>query len=161
MNLRWSLIAVLAGIWLGGCSLAQDSDSDGQGEPAADSAAIRLGDGERNWIKIARVTRSGAVLTVPEVLIEMNGWLVIHRFKDGKPYGKDYLAATYINQGVNLDVPITLPEPPAPDTPLLIMLHADVNQNEQFDFVFVDEVNVLDKAVFEGATMVAKTFVTP
>ena len=50
---------------------------------------------------------------------------------------------------------------PEPGTPMLIMLHSDVNENQQFDFVFVDEQNVLDKAVFEGTTMVAKIFTTP
>ena len=37
----------------------------------------------------------------------------------------------------------------------------DVNENREFDFVFVDERNVLDKAVFEGTTMIGYPIVTP
>ncbi|MEL7311185.1 MAG: hypothetical protein AAFN07_06740 [Pseudomonadota bacterium] len=158
---KYGLTLVVA--WLAiGCtqSHSEEMTSDAS-ELVQEKPAVSLGDGERNWIKVEDVTRDGAVLTVSEVLIEQAGFLVIHRFKDGKPYGKDYVASTFLNAGTNLDVPITLPEEPNPGTPLLIMLHSDVNQNGELDFVFVDEVNVLDKAVFEGSTMVAKIFTTP
>lgn len=152
-------LVLLVALAVVGCAPTEAEQSTADTTP--DKPAITIGDGERNWIKIDDVTREGAVLTVSEVLIEASGFLVIHRFKDGKPYGKDYVASTFLNAGTNLDVPITLPEAPAPGTPLLIMLHSDVNDNETLDFVFVDDVNVLDKAVFEGSTMIAKTFTTP
>lgn len=41
------------------------------------------------------------------------------------------------------------------------MLHSDVNNDETFDFVFVDELNVADKAVFEGKTMIAHVIKAP
>jgi hypothetical protein len=41
------------------------------------------------------------------------------------------------------------------------MLHRDVNENKTFDFVFVDERNVLDKAVFEGTKMIGHPFAAP
>ena len=43
----------------------------------------------------------------------------------------------------------------------LVMLHRDVNENREFDFVFVDERNVSDKAVFEGAKMIAHPIAAP
>ena len=43
----------------------------------------------------------------------------------------------------------------------IVMLHRDVNENQAFDFVFVDAVNVLDKAVFEGRTMIAHAIPAP
>ncbi len=43
----------------------------------------------------------------------------------------------------------------------IVMLHSDVNENQVFDFVFVDEVNVLDKAVFEGTKMIGFPFAAP
>ena len=43
----------------------------------------------------------------------------------------------------------------------IVMLHRDVNENQEFDFVFVDSVNVLDKAVFEGCTMIAHAIPAP
>ncbi len=43
----------------------------------------------------------------------------------------------------------------------IVMLHRDVNENQVFDFVFVDERNVLDKAVFESTKMIAHPFAAP
>ena len=43
----------------------------------------------------------------------------------------------------------------------IVMLHRDVNENQVFDFVFVDERNVLDKAVFEGNTMIGHAYPAP
>ena len=40
-------------------------------------------------------------------------------------------------------------------------LHRDVNENEEFDFVFVDEHHVLDKAVFEGDKMIGHAVPAP
>ena len=160
-NTNAKLVTMACVALLCGCKQPASQLNATPTEKPAEKPAITLGDGEKNWIKTESLTLDGAVLTVPEVLIEKDGWLVIHRFKDGKPYGKDYLAASYVNAGTNLDVPITLPSTPEPGTPMLIMLHSDVNENQQFDFVFVDEQNVLDKAVFEGTTMVAKIFTTP
>ncbi|MFK8052575.1 MAG: hypothetical protein AB8F65_06345 [Woeseiaceae bacterium] len=129
--------------------------------PTSGEPAVSLGNGELNWIIVDDIRRDGETFTVSEVLIDKPGWLVIHRFKDGKPFGDDYVAASYLNAGTNLDVSLSLPEAPEPGTPFLIMLHSDVNENQAFDFVFVDERNVLDKAVFEGSTMISQIFKTP
>ena len=43
----------------------------------------------------------------------------------------------------------------------IVMLHRDVNENKVFDFVFVDERNVLDKAAFEGTKMIGHHFAAP
>ena len=37
----------------------------------------------------------------------------------------------------------------------------DINENRDFDFAFVDEVHVLDKAVFEGRKMIAHVIAAP
>ena len=50
---------------------------------------------------------------------------------------------------------------PEPGEMFIVMLHRDVNENQVFDFVFVDERNVLDKAVFEGSKMIAHHFAAP
>ncbi|MEN7342973.1 MAG: hypothetical protein AAAFM81_08505 [Pseudomonadota bacterium] len=152
---------IVLGILIGCSQPTAETVSNETTTEASESSAVTLGDGAQNWIKMDALTRDGSILTIPEVLIANNGWLVIHRFKDGKPYGKDYLAASYVSAGTNLDVQIELPEEPAIGTPMLIMLHSDVNENRQFDFVFVDDTHVLDKAVFEGNTMVARIFKTP
>lgn len=122
---------------------------------------ISFGNGEANWIVVEGATREGATFTFREVSIAGNGWLVMHPFKEGRPVGAVYVGATYIKTGTNRDVPITVSEEPAPGTMFLVMLHSDVNENQEFDFVFVDERNVLDKAVFEGTTMIAHPIAAP
>ena len=129
--------------------------------PAATKPKITLGNGAANWIVTEGATRQGATFTFREVQIDGDGWLVMHPFKDGKPVGAVYVGATYIKDGVNRDVAIRVDEAPEPGTMYLVMLHLDVNENQEFDFVFVDERNVLDKAVFEGTTMIAHPIAAP
>ena len=75
--------------------------------------------------------------------------------------GEIYVGATYIQDGENRDVSITVDSVPEPGEMFIVMLHSDVNENQVFDFVFVDEVNVLDKAVFEGNKMIGLPFAAP
>ena len=145
-------------------TLACGSDVAPQGEepvPTASTPKITLGNGTENWIVTEDIVRKGATFTFREVQIDGDGWLVMHPFKNGKPVGAVYVGATYIKDGVNRDVEINVEEEPAPGTRFLVMLHLDVNENQEFDFVFVDERNVLDKAVFEGTTMIAHPIAAP
>lgn len=129
--------------------------------PAPEAPQVTLGNGEANWIVLDGATRDGATFTFREVRIDGNGWLVMHPFKDGKPVGNIYVGATYIASGESRDVEVTVESEPAVGEMFIVMLHHDVNENREFDFVFVDERNVLDKAVFEGTTLVAHRFAAP
>jgi hypothetical protein len=122
---------------------------------------VTLGNGEANWIIVEGAKRDRSTFTFREVQIDGNGWLVLHPFKDGKPVGEIYVGATYIENGDNRDVEITVDDEPATGDMFIVMLHRDVNENQEFDFVFVDEVNVLDKAVFEGTKMIAHAIQAP
>ncbi len=128
--------------------------------PAA-AQEMTTGNGKANWIRSEDATRDGATFSFPEVRIEGNGWLVMHPFKDGKPVGDVYVGATYIEDGDNRDVAITIDSVPEAGEMFIVMLHRDVNENQVFDFVFVDERNVLDKAVFEGTMMIGHPFAAP
>ena len=90
--------------------------------------------------------------------------------RDGKrrresiePVGEIYVGATYVESGVNRDVAVSVQTAPEPQqgTLLLVMLHRDVNEDGSFDFVFVDERNVRDAAVFEGRKMIAHVIAAP
>jgi len=122
---------------------------------------ITLGNGEANWIVVEGATRDGATFRFREVVIDGNGWLVMHPFENGKPNGKVYVGATYLGRGKSMEVSITVEPAPAKGDMFIVMLHRDVNENQEFDFVFVDERNVVDKAVFEGTTMIAHTIAAP
>ena len=122
---------------------------------------IKVENGEDNWIIVEDAVRDGATFTFSEVHIAGNGWLVMHPFEDGEPNGDIYVGATYIEDGDNRDVAITVDPAPAKGDMFIVMLHRDVNENREFDFVFVDAVNVLDKAVFEGRTMIGHAIAAP
>ena len=109
------------------------------------------------------VTRDGREFTFQEVTLAEPGWLVLHPFEDAKPLGKIYVGAKYLPAGTHKSVTLevqTAPEP-KPGTRFLVMLHGDVDRDETFDFFFVDEVNVADKAVFEGNTMIGHVIEAP
>ena len=53
----------------------------------------------------------------------------MHPIKDGKPVGEIYVGATYIEDGENRDVAITVNPEPEPGDMFIVMLHRDVNEN--------------------------------
>ncbi|MCR9095471.1 MAG: hypothetical protein NXI30_14715 [bacterium] len=151
-----TLRIALAGLalFVAGIALAED----------APRPQITMGNGEKNWILVDGLERSGRTLTFREVHLDAGGWLVLHPFEGGKPKGDIYVGARYLAAGTHKDVSIditTAPEPTA-GTPFVAMLHSDVDGDETFDFVFVDGgPNVEDIAVFEGTTMVAHVVKVP
>jgi len=149
-----ALLAVVLGVGL--CLPAAAADY--QMAPAQ----MTTGNGEKNWIVVDGVVRQGATFTFREAHIDGNGWLVIHQIVDGKPVGEKYLGATYIQSGSSKNVAVSVGSyAPKTGEAFVVMLHRDVNENKVFDFVFVDPPHVLDKAVFEGAKMIALTFAAP
>lgn len=122
---------------------------------------ISMGNGTNNWITVEGVTRDYSTLTFPEVQIDGNGWLVIHPFENGAPNGDKYVALTYLEDGKNLNVSINVQKGLASGEMFIVMLHRDVNENKVLDFVFVDDRNVLDRAVFEGSTMIGHAIAAP
>lgn len=123
---------------------------------------MSMGNGSANWIVTDGAVRDGAQFTFPEVQIAGNGWLVMHPFEDGKPNGKIYVGSTYVAAGNNRQVDITVDPAPASGNMYIVMLHSDVDEDKNFDFVFVaDGVNVEDRAVFEGTTMIGHVYAAP
>lgn len=123
--------------------------------------AMSMGNGDKNWINIEDVRRDGTILTFSEVQIDGDGWLVIHPFEDGAANGDKYIASTFLNNGINTNVDIEVFMGLAPGEMFFVMLHSDSNTNEVLDFVFVDDRNVMDLAVFEGSKMIGHAIPTP
>ncbi len=123
--------------------------------------AFSMGNGENNWITTEDVVRSDNVLTFSEVHINGNGWLVIHPFENGAPNGDKYVAATFLTDGANTNVPIEVYKGLEKNEPMIVMLHRDLNENGVFDFVFIDDTNVMDRAVFEGPRMIGHVIAAP
>ena len=132
-----------------------------QAQQQLQPSQISIGNGENNWITVEDVTRNQSTLTFSEVQIDGNGWLVIHPFEDGAPNGDKYVASTYLEDGKNLDVTIKVHKGLVSGEMFIVMLHRDVNENKVLDFVFIDEQNVMDTAVFEGSTMIGHAIAAP
>ena len=120
-----------------------------------------IGNGDSNWIQTEGVTRVDGTLTFKEVQIDGNGWLVIHPFEEGAPNGDKYVASTYVKDGKNSNVEIKVHKGLSSGKMFIVMLHRDVNENKVLDFVFVDEQNVMDTAVFEGSRMIGHAIPAP
>ena len=125
------------------------------------ASQISIGNGENNWITVEGVIRDQSTLTFSEVQIAGNGWLVIHPFEDGAPNGDKYVASTYLEDGKNLNVSINVHKGLVTGETFIVMLHRDVNENKVLDFVFIDDQNVMDTAVFEGSTMIGHAIAAP
>ena len=131
--------------------------------PNALGQEFSMGNGEKSWIVVDGMARDARQFSFPEVTLAEPGWLVLHPFEDGAPLGKIYVGAKYLPAGTHKDVTIevhTAPEP-EPGAQFIVMLHGDVDRDETFDFYFVDETNVADKAVFEGTTMIGHMIAAP
>ena len=124
-------------------------------------AGFSMGNGEQSWIKTEGATREGKVLTFKEVRISRNGWLVMHPFENGTPNGDKYVAATYVESGTNNNVEIEVYKGAETGEMFIVMLHHDLNENGVFDFVFVNDRNVMDRAVFEGPRMIGHAIPSP
>ncbi|MFT4863128.1 MAG: hypothetical protein ACI95C_002356 [Pseudohongiellaceae bacterium] len=131
----------------------------GAGSVAAQG--LSMGNGAQNWITVEGVKRVDSTLTFSEVQIDGNGWLVIHPFEDGAPNGDKYVAATYLNSGKNSAVEIEVIKGIRPGEMFIVMLHRDSNENGILDFIFVDDKNVMDLAVFEGSTLIGHAIPAP
>jgi len=128
---------------------------------AEEAPRVSMGNGADNWIITDGASRNGASFVFPEVKISGAGWLVMHPFKDGKPDGKVVAGYTKLPDGVSNDVGISVTPAPTAGDPYIVMLHSDANENGSFDFVFINEREVIDAAVFEGSTMIGHVYVTP
>ena len=127
----------------------------------AQAPQITMGNGEANWIHTDGATRDGATFVFPEVHIDGNGWLVMHPFENGKPNGNVVAGYSKISAGTSSDVSISVDPAPAKGDLFVVMLHSDANKNGEFDLVFINEREVLDKAVFEGTTMIGHVYAAP
>ena len=122
---------------------------------------MSIGNGDTNWIVQDGASRNGNTLIFPEVQIDGNGWLVLHPFENGKPNGKIYVGHSYVASGSNKNVAITVDKGIKPGDMFIVMLHRDVDEDKVFDFIFVDDTHVEDKAVFEGSKMIAHVYTAP
>ncbi|MBL4573274.1 MAG: hypothetical protein JKY86_09400 [Gammaproteobacteria bacterium] len=86
---------------------------------------------------------------------------MLHPFEEGASNGDKYVASTYLKDGTNTNVSIKVHKGLATGKMFIVMLYRDANENQVLDFVFGDDRNVMDTAVFEGSTMIGHAIPAP
>lgn len=122
---------------------------------------ISMGNGQNNWIIVDDVKRDGGTLTFSEIQIEGDGFLIIHPFENGAPNGDRVVASTALSAGKNENVEITVHRGLDAGEMFIVMLHSDSNDNGVLDFIFIDDRNVMDLAVFEDSTLIGHAIPAP
>lgn len=122
---------------------------------------ISMGNGQNNWIVVDDVSRDGGTLIFSEIQIEGNGFLIIHPFENGAPNGDRVVASTALEAGKNENVEITVHRGLDAGKMFIVMLHSDSNDNGVLDFIFIDDRNVMDLAVFEDNTLIGHAIPAP
>ncbi len=87
--------------------------------------------------------------------------MVIHPFEEGKPNGDKHVGTTFLKDGEIQNVEINDYKGLESGEMIIVMLHSDSNSNKIFDFVFVDDVNIMDEAFIEGSLMIAHAIIVP
>ncbi len=77
---------------------------------------------------------AGAVLTVDAASIPVDGWLVIHATKDGKPVVPASIGNAPLKAGMTKNIVVQLSEPTKPGDTVITMLHTDTSVIATYEF---------------------------
>ena len=77
---------------------------------------------------------AGGSITVSEVAMPSNGWLVVHAVRDGKMDVSGSIGHTYVPAGPSSDVAVSLTEAVAPGDSVVAMLHLDTGNAKVYEF---------------------------
>jgi hypothetical protein len=90
--------------------------------------------GTMPMIAVANQVPNGKTVTIDEVEIPHDGFLVIHASKDGKPVMTQYVGDTRVKAGFHQNVNIKLDQKPKPGTTYIAMLYNDSGHKGKFEF---------------------------
>ncbi|SHI81707.1 DUF7282 domain-containing protein [Wenxinia saemankumensis] len=107
-------------------------------------------------ITVAGGTISGSTLTVPSVVAEQDGYLVIHAVLDGEPVVPASIGHTPVMAGQNTDVEVTIDYPFVAGENYVAMLHVEDNGNSTYDFG--EGMTEVDVPVTSNGAPVTATF---
>ncbi len=150
-----ALVAAVQAVGLIGCTTSISSAAN---EKTA-AAPTQTGNGTNNLIVVDGVSRSGATFTFRRVVIERDGWIVFHPFKNGAPSPTEVAGYAFVGAGAHEPAVITIDYAPEVGEKFVAMLHFDMNEDGVFDFN--DGVTVPDAPVFEDGVLVAHRIAAP
>ncbi|MDR8391215.1 hypothetical protein NC796_08705 [Aliifodinibius sp. S!AR15-10] len=117
------------------------------------------GDGDMNPSELSvedQGTSNGNQVTIPSLMIEESGWVVIHRDADGGPQVPDIIGKAMVDAGANSDVSIQLEESVSDGETLWAMLHQDTGAQGEYEFTGSDSP---DQPVTVNGEILTKSFV--
>lgn len=92
-------------------------------------------------IAVQGASFKGDNITFPSVMIDKDGWLVIHEVKDGAPVIPASIGATFVPAGTSQNVSVEIDGKVMKGTDYLVMLHYETNGNGTYDFGTSDTSN--------------------
>jgi hypothetical protein len=98
----------------------------------------------------------GNTVTIAEVEIPHDGFVVIHASKDGKPVAPQHVGFAPVKAGIDQSVKVKLNQTPKPGTTYIAMLHNDTGVKGKFEFG-PGHTNV-DKPLMFNGKPVTKSF---
>ena len=87
-----------------------------------------------NSITTKGLSVSGDTVTLPKVMANQDGYLVIHAVKNGKVQAPQSVGHTMIHKGENDNVAVTIERPLKPGQTYVAMLHKETNNDGKYDF---------------------------
>ncbi|MGZ9811850.1 DUF7282 domain-containing protein [Pseudoroseicyclus sp. H15] len=141
--------AAAAGAVAEGAENLAESVADG-----AESLADDLMD--TPMIMVSGATAGGMTVTVPEVMIDQPGFLVVHDMVDGSPVVPASIGHTYLEAGMNTDVAVQIDETFSSDNQYMLMLHYDTDGDGVYSFG--EGMTDVDTPVMEGDAPVTAVF---
>jgi hypothetical protein len=99
---------------------------------------------------------SGNTVTIAEVEIPHDGFLVIHASKNGKPVAPQHVGYARVKAGLDHSIKVQLDQTPKPGATYIAMLHNDTGQKGKFEFG-PSHTNV-DKPLMFNGKPVTKAF---
>jgi hypothetical protein len=85
-------------------------------------------------ISIDDVWTMGSAVSIPSVLIDKPGFVVLHAVLDGKPVIPASIGHTYLQAGTTENIEITADYPLADGEDFIAMLHYDTNDDGVYSF---------------------------
>ena len=107
-------------------------------------------------IAVGNQVPNGKTVTIDEVEIPHDGFVVIHASRDGKPVMTQYVGDTRVKAGFHQNVNVKLDQKPKPGTTYIAMLYNDSSRTGKFAFGR-GNANV-DKPLMLNGKEVSKSF---
>ncbi len=97
-------------------------------------AAAGIAQADHLNIDVAGATIDGDAVVFPSVLIDQDGYVVIHAVEDGAPVLPGSIGHTAVAAGTTEDVSVTVEGGAMEGADYVAMIHYETNDNDTYDF---------------------------